>query len=97
MKLNLSVLKNVLMCGDEGDEIDMWIKDNIGDGDVSVREWLDEFGKYFDEWADDFGDSRMIVEILVNDYKLSEDECNIVMKEYWGESEFSYNYNDYKM
>jgi len=97
MKLNLSVLKNVLMCGDEGDEIDMWIKDNIGDGDVSVREWLDEFSKYFDEWDDDFGDSRMIVEILVNDYKLSEDECNIVMKEYWGKSEFSYNYDDYKM
>jgi hypothetical protein len=84
MKLSLSVLKNVLICGDEGDEIDMWIKDNIGDGEVSVREWLDEFNKYWKEWSDDFGDSVEIKEILKKDYKLSESEVDEIMMIYWG-------------
>jgi hypothetical protein len=118
MKLNLSVLKNVLIIEkiedggvDEiNDEINEWrknnnewVKNNIGDGEVSIKEWLDEFSKYWSEWSDDYGDSGEIVNILVNDYNLNSDECDIIMCEYWkcdNMSEFKenyeYNYIEYK-
>jgi hypothetical protein len=108
IKLNLSVLKNVLIINDNSndeinDEINEWVKNNIGDGEVSVKEWLNEFDKYWSEWSDDYGDSEEIVDILVNDYKLSSDECDIIMCEYWKcdsmnefKKNYEYNYIEYK-
>jgi hypothetical protein len=88
MKLNLSVLKNVLIIessvDDEiNDEINEWVENNIGEGEVGIREWLNEFDKFWCEWSDDYGDSEEIKKILVNDYKLSDDDINEVMCEYW--------------
>jgi hypothetical protein len=104
MKLNLSILKDVLCFdGVEDFELEMneWIKNNIGDGEVSIREWLDAFGNYWSEWSDDYGDSGEIVNILVNDYKLSDDDIDKVMMEYWNcesieefKDNYGYNYDE---
>jgi hypothetical protein len=103
MKLNLKVLKDYLlgievMCNEEGeDNYSEWINNNISDEDVSIRKWLDKFSEYWKEVSDDYGDSEIIYDVLVNGYNLSEDDCDIVMKEYWGEIKYyKYNYNDYK-
>jgi len=89
MKLNLSVLKNVLIIEDGSDdeinnEINEWVKNNIGEGEVGIREWLDEFNKYWSEWSDDYGDSSEIENILIEDYKLNKDDVDKVMMIYWG-------------
>ena len=55
MNLSLSVLKNYLIeVENDVNEDDCvenieWIKNNIGDEDVSVREWLDMFNEYWDK------------------------------------------------
>ena len=36
------------------------------------------------EVIDDYGDSEVISDILENVYKLSKEDVDIVMKEYWG-------------
>ena len=90
MKLSLNVLKNYLLGIEEMSEVvdeetfSEWINNNIGDEDVSVREWLDVFKKYWNEVIDDYGDSEVISDILENVYKLSKEDVDIVMKEYWG-------------
>jgi hypothetical protein len=84
MKLDLKVLKNVLIIEGEEDEINEWVKNNIGEGEVSIREWLDEFDKYWSEWSDDYGDSSEIESILIEDYKLDKDDVDKVMMVYWG-------------
>ena len=90
LSLSLSVLKNYLIeVENDVNEDDCvenieWIKNNIGDEDVSVREWLDVFKKYWNEVIDDYGDSEVISDILENVYKLSKEDVDIVMKEYWG-------------
>ena len=90
MNLSLSVLKNYLIeVENDVNEDDCvenieWIKNNIGDEDVSVREWLDMFNEYWDKVSDDYGDSEVISDILENVYKLSKEDVDIVMKEYWG-------------
>ena len=90
MKLSLNVLKNYLLGIEEMSEVvgeetfSEWINNNIGDEDVSVREWLDVFKKYWNEVTDDYGDSEVISDILENVYKLSKEDVEYVMKEYWG-------------
>ena len=102
MKLDLKVLKNVLIMEDDGgcdemnNEINEWVKVNIGDGEVGIREWLDEFGKYWREWSDDYGDSDFIVDVLENDYKLSEDEVDKIMSIYWDCDSVEEYREDYK-
>lgn len=92
MKLDLKILKNALIIKDNNnaeiieveDEIKDWIKSNIGDGEVSIREWLDEFDKYWSKWGDDYGDSGIIEDILLDDYNLSENKVDKIMSIYWG-------------
>ena len=103
MNLSLKVLKDYLleievMCGvEDEDNFSEWINNNISDEDVSIRKWLDKFSEYWKEVSDDYGDSEVIYDVLVNGYNLSEDDCDIVMKEYWGDVKYyKYNYNDYK-
>ena len=101
MKLNLSVLKSVLLSIDEEDYEKEWINNNIGDGEVSIEEWLEIYSKYWNEIVMDNGDSDEIEGILVNDYKLSDEECDEVMNEYWGDNELGkivrYNYDEYRI
>jgi len=90
MNLSLSVLKNYLIeVENDVNEDDCvenieWIKNNISDEDVSVREWLDKLKKYWNKVSDDYGDSEVISDILENVYKLSKEDVEYVMKEYWG-------------
>ena len=101
MKLNLKVLKNVMIIKCEDNDIDCievneWIKNNIGEGEVSVRDWLDEVRKYWIECSDDYGDSDFIVDVLENDYKLSEDEVDKIMSIYWDCDSVEEYREDYK-
>ena len=107
MKLNLNVLKNVLIIegsvdDEDNNEINNWVKENIGEGEVDIKEWLKEFNKYWSKWSDDYGDSEIILKILVNDYKLGNDDIDKVMCEYWGcesineyKEDYDYNYSEY--
>jgi hypothetical protein len=89
MKLDLKVLKNVLImedgggCDDIEKEINEWVKNNIGEEEVSIEEWIDVFGKYWNEWSDDYGDSVMMESVLKEDYKLSDEDIRKVMDVYW--------------
>jgi hypothetical protein len=108
MKLNLSILKETLLkveenLLDEEENYSEWIKENIGEDEVSIREWLDEFNKFWCKVSDDYGDSEIIVQILVNEYKLSNDDMDKVMMEYWQcesieefKDDYDYNYNKYR-
>ena len=103
MKLSLSKLKKVLLDEDNGDEMNEWIEKNIGDDDVSVREWLDVFGKFWNKWSDDYGDSEEIIMILINEYELSDSELDEVMMMYWEcesieeyRRDYCDNYDDYR-
>lgn len=100
IKLDLKVLKNVLVVegvSDEiNDEINEWVKNNIGEGEVGIREWLDEFNKYWVEWSDDYGDSVEIENILIEDYNLSEDEVDEIMSIYWDCDSVEEYREDYK-
>jgi hypothetical protein len=89
MKIDLKVMKDFLLEEDWGVEnlnskrVE-WINNNIGEGEVSIKEWLGEINKYWSEWSDDYGDSDFIVEMLEEDYGMDEDEIDEVMCEYWG-------------
>lgn len=89
MKIDLKVMKDFLLEEDWGVEnlnskrVE-WINNNIGEGEVSIKEWLGELNKYWSEWSDDYGDSDFIVEMLEEDYGMDEDEIDEVMCEYWG-------------
>lgn len=100
IKLDLKVLKNVLIVEGVSDEIDIemneWIEKNIGDGEVDVKEWLSEFRKYWVEWSDDYGDSEEIENILIEDYNLSEDEVDEIMSIYWDCDSVEEYREDYK-
>ena len=90
LSLSLSVLKNYLIeVENDVNEDDCvenieWIKNNIGDEDVSVREWLDKVSDYWYKIGEEGGDSEFIGDMLENVYKLSKEDVDIVMKEYWG-------------
>ena len=90
MNLSLSVLKNYLIeVENDVNEDDCvenveWIKNNISDEDVSVREWLDKVSDYWYKIGEEGGDSEFIGDMLENVYKLSKEDVEYVMKEYWG-------------
>jgi uncharacterized tellurite resistance protein B-like protein len=88
MKLSLKVLKECLIIKDEdldelSEELNDWVNENIGDEDVSVREWLDVFNDFWNEMSDDYGDSGEIKSVLEEVYKLSESEVDEIMMIYW--------------
>jgi hypothetical protein len=95
--LSLKVLKDYLLnnCQDKIEE--NWINNNIGNEEVSTTELLDVFSKWWNEVVEEWGgDSEELVSLLVNGYKLTDEECNIVMKKYWGDNKFSYEYSNYR-
>jgi hypothetical protein len=98
--LDLKVLKSVLICEDDEDddvvEMNIWIENNIGEGEVSVKEWLEEFNNYWKEWSDDYGDSGVIQEILEEVYKLEENEVDEIMSIYWDCDNVEEYIEDYK-
>ena len=101
MKLSLSVLKKSLiskgLCDDEWEiESNEWIKNNISDEEVSIREWLDKFSEYWNKFSDDYGDSMVIEEILKDDYNLNENEIDEVMCMYWDCENIDEYIKDYK-
>jgi hypothetical protein len=90
MKLSLSVLKKGLISEgvcDEEFEIknNEWIKNNIGDEDVDVDVWLGVFSEYWNKMGGEYGDSDVIEEILVRDYKLSKEDVEYIMGIYWND------------
>jgi hypothetical protein len=98
--LDLKVLKNALICKDDEDEdvmeMNVWIENNIGNGEVNVKEWLEEFNKYWSEWSDDYGDSDVIQEILEEAYELEENEVDEIMSIYWDCDSIEEYIEDYK-
>jgi hypothetical protein len=60
-----------------------WINNNIGDEDVSVREWLDKVNDYWYKVGEEGGDSEFIGNMLEDGLKLSKEDVDMVMKEYW--------------
>ena len=88
MKLSLSVLKEYLIIKDEelyegSKELNDWVNENVGDEEVSVKEWLKVFNNFWDEMSDDYGDSGEILSVLEEVYKLSESEVDEIMMIYW--------------
>jgi len=77
-------------------EINEWIKNNIGEGEVSVKEWLEEFNKYWNEWSDDYGDSEVILNLLEEVYELEENEVDEIMSIYWSCDSVEEYIEDYK-
>ena len=101
MKIDLRVMKEVLLSEDWGDDEDSkkrveWINNNIGEGDVSIKEWLGEVNKYWCEWSDDYGDSDFIMEMLEEEYGFEEEEVDKVMCEYWECENIEEYIEDYK-
>ena len=60
-----------------------WINNNIGDEDVSIREWLDKVSDYWYKVGEEGGDSEFIFEMLSDGLKLSKEDVDMIMKEYW--------------
>jgi len=60
-----------------------WIKSNFSDEDVSVREWLDKVKDYWYKVGEEGGDSEFIGNMLEDGLKLSKEDVDMVMKEYW--------------
>jgi hypothetical protein len=88
MKLSLKVLKEYLIIKDEeldelSKELNDWVNENVGDEEVSVKEWLKIFNDFWDEMSDDYGDSGEILSVLEEVYKLSESEVDEIMMIYW--------------
>jgi hypothetical protein len=88
MKLSLSVLKKSLisegLC-DEDWEVknNNYIKNNISDEDVSVKEFISIYKNYWNEMDEYSGDSSELLEdILKDDYKLSDEDVEKVMDVY---------------
>jgi hypothetical protein len=88
MKLSLSVLKKSLisegLC-DEDWEVknNNYIKNNISDEDVSVKEFISIYKNYWNEMDEYSGDSSELLEdILKDDYKLSDEDVEKVMGVY---------------
>jgi predicted acyltransferase (DUF342 family) len=88
MKLSLSVLKKSLisegLC-DEDWEVknNNYIKNNISDEDVSVKEFISIYKNYWNEMDEYSGDSSELLEdILKDDYKLSDEDIEKVMDVY---------------
>ena len=88
MKLSLSVLKKSLisegLC-DEDWEVknNNYVKNNISDEDVSVEEFISIYKNYWNEMDEYSGDSSELLEdILKDDYKLNDEDVNIIMNVY---------------
>jgi hypothetical protein len=88
MKLSLSVLKKGLISEgvcDEEFEIknNEWIKNNISDEDVSIKELINIYKNYWNEMDDYSGNSsELFKDILLNDYMLDDKNVNIIMDEF---------------
>jgi hypothetical protein len=88
MKLSLSVLKKCLISeglSDEDWEVknNNYIKNNISDEDVSVKEFISIYKNYWNEMDEYSGDSSELLEdILKDDYKLSDEGIEKVMDVY---------------
>ena len=88
MKLSLSVLKKSLisegLC-DEDWEVknNNYVKNNISDEDVSVKEFVNIYKNYWNEIDEYSGDSSELLEdILKDDYKLNDEDVKKVMDIY---------------
>ena len=91
MKIDLRVMKEVLMSEEwDGGILDVerreWIKNNISEEEVGIKEFLSEFNKYWAEWSDDYGDSDYIAEMLYEDYNMEDEEVEEIMDVYWEEN-----------
>ena len=88
MKLSLSVLKKCLISeglSDEDWEVknNNYVKNNISDEDVSVKEFISIYKNYWNEMDEYSGDSSELLEdILKDDYKLSDEDVKKVMDIY---------------
>ena len=88
MKLSLSVLKKSLisegLC-DEDWEVknNNYIKNNISDEDVSIKEFINIYKNYWNEMDEYSGDSSELLEdILKDDYILNNEDIKKVMDVY---------------
>jgi len=88
MKLSLSVLKKSLisegLC-DEDWEVknNNYVKNNISDEDVSVKEFINIYKNYWNEMDEYSGDSSELLEdILKDDYILNDEDIKKVMDVY---------------
>ena len=88
MKLSLSVLKKSLisegLCDEEWEvKNNNYIKNNISDEDVSVKEFISIYKNYWNEMDEYSGDSSELLEdILKDDYKLNDEDVKKVMDIY---------------
>lgn len=88
MKLSLSVLKKSLisegLC-DEDWEVknNNYVKNNISDEDVSIKEFINIYKNYWNEMDEYSGDSSELLEdILKDDYILNDEDVKKVMDVY---------------
>ena len=88
MKISLSVLKKSLisegLC-DEDWEVknNNYVKNNISDEDVSVKEFINIYKNYWNEMDEYSGDSSELLEdILKDDYILNDEDIKKVMDVY---------------
>ena len=88
MKLSLSVLKKSLisegLC-DEDWEVknNNYVKNNISDEDVSIKEFISIYKNYWNEMDEYSGDSSELLEdILKDDYILNDEDIKKVMDVY---------------
>ena len=88
MKLSLSVLKNSLisegLC-DEDWEVknNNYVKNNISNEDVSIKEFINIYKNYWNEMDEYSGDSSELLEdILKDDYILNDEDIKKVMDVY---------------
>ena len=88
MKLSLSVLKKSLisegLC-DEDWEVknNNYVKNNISDEDVSIKEFINIYKNYWNEMDEYSGDSSELLEdILKDDYILNDEDIKKVMDVY---------------
>ena len=88
MKLSLSVLKKSLisegLC-DEDWEVknNNYVKNNISNEDVSIKEFINIYKNYWNEMDEYSGDSSELLEdILKDDYILNDEDIKKVMDVY---------------
>ena len=88
MKLSLSVLKKSLisegLC-DEDWEVknNNYVKNNISNEDVSIKEFINIYKNYWNEMDEYSGDSSELLEdILKDDYILNDEDVKKVMDVY---------------
>ena len=72
-----------------------WVKSNFSDEDVSVREWLDKVKDYWYKVGEE-DDGGFILDMLSDGLKLSKEDVDMVMMEYWGCESIDEYKEDYK-